>query len=365
NTYLTDRLHGSRLALLARDYVCLNTTALNPRPVELFQEIANGNGGYLYNDRYEDYPPGDHPRELKFTGPLLPLGSSSRATEPDSIQFAYYNVRLQSDLLRDTVPDLYLMLGHSGWYRPYSEDGEGLFTDDASVDVSASLSGTAPAWGFGPYTFVGGAPGENQSDQWYLSDNQLEFLSLALVGMSSNDAYELGFTSNVTPVYDSDEGEWVVSPEDLAYLLGPVAVAPTRDLDPLEVRIEAMIYAQNGSWIVIPGPWFNEDPDEFGLDPTAQDYPGYREPLNIRILVYGAITENMPADLGTAAEWTSKWGGPYGQGDQLFLSYQYDPLLRWPRWDLESETWAPRFPNFPLTSEMLIWGERVSGSPAG
>ncbi len=185
--------------------------------------------------------------------------------------------------------------------------------------------------------------------------------------LTGNDI--ITFTSRVSPVrhYDGDGNVdgWQIPPADLAYILGPLAIAPPRDADPLPVRIEAMIYAQNGSWFVIPGPWFNEDPDEFGLDPTLQDYPGYREPLNIRISCYGAITENMPADLGAAAEWTSKWGGPLGEGDQLFLSYQYDPLLRWPRWEPESETWAPRFPSLPMTADMLIWGERVSGQAAG
>jgi hypothetical protein len=94
----------------------------------------------------------------------------------------------------------------------------------------------------------------------------------------------------------------------------------------------------------------------------------YHEPLNIRLSVYGAITENMPADLAVATEWTSKWAGPaltdpeQGTG---FLTYEYDPLLRWPRWDPESKTWAPRFPNLPVTPEMIIWGERVSGQAGG
>ena len=169
--------------------------------------------------------------------------------------------------------------------------------------------------------------------------------------------------------YDGDGNvdAWQIPPQDLAYLLGPIAIAPPRTEDPLPVRIEAMIYAQNGSWFVIPGPWFNEDPDE--VETELQDYPAYHEPLNIRISVYGAITENMPADLSAATEWTSKWGGPAvvdpEQEATSFLTYEYDPLLRWPRWDPESETWAPRFPNLPVTPEMIIWGERVSGQAGG
>jgi len=365
STYYYDRHLGSRLALLARDCVTVNTTALNPRPVEMYRAVADPEDedkDYYHNDRYPYYPLGEHPRYSQFTGLPTPLSSAQRATDPASIEFVYENVRLQNDLLRDTVTDLCVMLGHSGWYKPYSESGGALFTESASVDVTAALSGTSPAWTFGPYEFIAGAPGADQSDQWYTSANHLEFLPLDLVGMEGVDPYTLTFTPHVTPVYDSDTKKWKVDPEDLAYLLGPIAIAPPRDLDPLLVRIEAMIYAQNGSWFVIPGPWFNEDPDEFGAE--LQDYPGYHEPLNIRIRVYGAITENMPADLSAATEWTSKWGGP-ALAELDFLTYEYDPLLRWPRWDPESETWAPRFPNLPVTPEMIIWGERVSGQAGG
>ena len=179
----------------------------------------------------------------------------------------------------------------------------------------------------------------------------------------------LRFTPHVTPVAErNDEGEltglWKVAPDELAYLLGPMAVAPPRTADPLPVQIEALIYAQNGSWFIIPGPWFNEDPDE---DDYLRDYPGYHEPLNIKISCYGAITENMPADPGSVAAWTSKWAGPVGRGGEGFLSYTYDPLLSRPRWESRAGQTAgrPRFPNFPITSELLIWGERVSGAAEG
>ena len=85
--------------------------------------------------------------------------------------------------------------------------------------------------------------------------------------------------------------------------------------------------------------------DEFYLDMGR--YPTTEEGL--RVLFYSPEDDE------------GEWGGPYLRGDQLFLSYQYDPLLRWPRWDPASETWAPRFPNLPMTSDMLIWGERVTG----
>jgi hypothetical protein len=53
-----------------------------------------------------------------------------------------------------------------------------------------------------------------------------------------------------------------------------------------------------------------------------------------------------------------------GQEAQHFLSYVYDPLLRYPRRETRDHIGYLRFPNFPLTSDLVIWGERVTG-PAG
>ena len=381
-TMTYDQLYGSRIALLARDYVCVNTTALNPRPVDLFQRVEDpaSLGTYsFYVDAQPIYPPGAGPRYWQFTGLPLPQATSSRATEPPSVGLVYESVRLGNELLRDTAGDVRLILGHSGWYEPYAEGGTEPPEAPAKVSVEVAVDGSSL---LGSYEFVRSASGNSQSPQWYhtdigdpAQDNHLEFLPsgvqvMSLAGLSPSN---ITFTPEVTPVWDgtSTPPRWIVSPDDLAYLLGPLAIAPpNRDFDtdvtpgPLPVDIDALIYAQNGSWFVIPGRWFNEDPDELGEDFTERLYPGYHEPLNIRISVYGAIAENMPADLGSVADWTSKWCGPAGEGASGFLAYRYDPLLRWPRRETEERIGYLRFPNFPMTSDLVIWGERVSG-PAG
>ncbi len=89
---------------------------------------------------------------------------------------------------------------------------------------------------------------------------------------------------------------------------------------PLDVRIEALVYAQEGSFFVIPGQWFNsESNDTFRQylalkkrpeDPNAPDtrYPFYGEPIDARITFFGAITENLPAEIGDQGAWLQKWG---------------------------------------------------------
>jgi hypothetical protein len=338
---------------------------------------------------------------------------------PKSIQFVYANMRFSVPELATPLADLRLILGHSALYVPeasltpsqpgaigvpYAADngqppvGTGT-SDQPRADVAVHVNGVAAAWpwehGTSPYTFgradLVDAVNADQSSHWYVdmapeqldwssaeADNWLEplpdqrYQSMLLqrdgaVTLASYNTLE--FVSRVSPVrdYDGTTYTWGVPPKDLSYLLGPVAIAPPRTADPLQVEIDALIYAQNGSWFVLPGRWFNDNPAEFSQDPATlptSEYPGYHEPLNIRISVHGAIGENMPADLGSVADWTSKWCGPVGQEAQHFLSYTYDPLLRYPRRETRDRIGYLRFPNFPLTSDLVIWGERVTG-PAG
>ena len=110
-------------------------------------------------------------------------------------------------------------------------------------------------------------------------------------------------------------------------LFGRVAVTPH------DIRIEASLYAEEGSFFVIPGPWFNPNPNdtfarwnrvddnggatlsgdeknlrrlqEFGSYPSM---PFFGEPLDVRIQVVGAVSENLPVPMSVQAEWMRKWG---------------------------------------------------------
>ena len=102
---------------------------------------------------------------------------------------------------------------------------------------------------------------------------------------------------------------------------------------PLEVRVEALLYAQERSLFIIPGPWFNPDPndtyaryvmadpsrpgsgarlsrsgDVAGQSRVNPQFPFHGEPMDIRITFYGAIAENMPAEIGDQGAWLEKWG---------------------------------------------------------
>lgn len=110
------------------------------------------------------------------------------------------------------------------------------------------------------------------------------------------------------------------------WLIARSAIAPH------DIRIEASMYAEEGSFFVIPGHWFNTNPDDnrpdylggtgaysgiaaadrdlqryrtFGNTPSV---PFYAEPLDVRISMFGSLSENMPAPMSQQVEWLKKWG---------------------------------------------------------
>jgi hypothetical protein len=112
------------------------------------------------------------------------------------------------------------------------------------------------------------------------------------------------------------------------YLLAKAAIVPD------DIRIEASIYAEEGSFFVIPGPYFNVNPNDrhdtyqsLGNNPTEQAFariqnygsnprfPFYGEPADIRVTIVGAISMNMPVPISEQSEWLRKWGWiPVQQG---------------------------------------------------
>ncbi|MCS7209010.1 MAG: type II secretion system GspH family protein [Fimbriimonadales bacterium] len=132
-------------------------------------------------------------------------------------------------------------------------------------------------------------------------------------------------------------------------------------VQPLDIRIEAALFAQEGCFFVIPGYWFNTDPKDTrenfrltGARPAgvaSPEFPFYGEPLDIKITIVGSIAENFTASLGDQTEWLRKWGWiPRQYGNSNFeipiqhrrhfhdtaeryavnLSMRHDPVFRLP-----------------------------------
>ena len=108
---------------------------------------------------------------------------------------------------------------------------------------------------------------------------------------------------------------------------------------PMDIRIEAVMYAQTGSFFVIPGEWFNTNSDDtltkFLLSGTRPDvevnggqaasggsqpaaflippvnldrFPMYGQPIDLKITIYGSVSEAHPADIAAQTAWMQHWG---------------------------------------------------------
>ena len=101
-----------------------------------------------------------------------------------------------------------------------------------------------------------------------------------------------------------------------------------------DIRVEAVLYAQTRSFFVIPGDWFNMRPDDTldkytagltrpdglpspGPSPTtaqaqAQNdrarFPFYGQPIDMKIIIDGSVSEAQPSDVANQTAWMLKWG---------------------------------------------------------
>lgn len=155
------------------------------------------------------------------------------------------------------------------------------------------------------------------------------------------------------------------------YWMGGCAVLP------MDVRIEAILYAQEGSFFVIPGTWIN--PDASDTDPTDRPpgidkrFPLYGQPMDIRIIIDGAVSENMPAVIGDVEHWMTKWGripAQYGSSGEPTahpgegITFLYDDHVGWPLDDAGQPVRVdaygralPLAPKLPVSGSLIYFGD--------
>jgi len=170
--------------------------------------------------------------------------------------------------------------------------------------------------------------------------------ALSADGLSIAPAPTTSGVPNLYPLYTREANNFMIQPAAFTgtptndYLLGRVMVTPD------DVKIEATIFAEQGSFFVIPGQWVNPNPsDRHDLFPTLgsdtleqtlarlQDFgsnplfPFYGEPPDVRIVINGAISENMPPPIAQQAEYLRKWGWiPMHRGsDTNYIPLQHVP----------------------------------------
>jgi hypothetical protein len=331
----------SMLMLAAKDYVALNTSQFfGPSPFNPIAEANEVSGGLAWNPLRM----GAGASSLRFRSEMLLDSGAAGANEADPTTWTPYALGYTE---YGTSTQLYpgLLLAHT------MDDGAGAATF-FSLDVNPGLPN--PRYNFAmtptnaatqPWLDAGGTGDQIYglgSEAWQRY-SKFEMASFPLVDGTFN--YANGeFTSASSPLgrftyltqYGNDVA-WAptsigsISTND--YLIARAAIAPGN------VKIEATIFAEEGSFFVIPGQWFNPNPNDrrdayraaistyqsdqgltlvqataaanadrltnYGAFPEA---PFYGEPVDVKVEVIGSVSENMPPPISQQAEWLKKWG---------------------------------------------------------
>ncbi len=261
----------SSITVLAHDYVCLNTTQFTVGQSAQDQRPAvDASGNVVITDANSLIEP------FNFG---LPLGV--KTTDP--ISMGGYGA---------AHPSLYVSAS--------SNSGNALADLNITSLMGAAVNYTVPFQTpplptpeFGPTT---------------PTHSVFDLPPAALPALGQSDLEQLTVARNA--------GNNVNDPGDV--LLDRIAVLP------MDIRIEAVLYAQTRSFFVIPGDWFNGDPadtlDQYaggnggraaGTRPaTTPDarFPMYGQPIDLKITIDGAVSEARPADISAQSAWMTKWG---------------------------------------------------------
>jgi len=313
-------IRNSRLALLATDNVCLNMTAvgarLDPDPANTTATWGSGYWALNPNDQitwnFHSFQPA--------VEPLLYIRHAGLIALP-----------LPGEWTDDAIPTYYpSLLSLTVGITPFDWGGANYFqyhpTFAASPVQSPRVTDALAA-----------------ADQWEVSVRSIPGASL--------------INGAATPIVATNSGA--------AGTNNNVAIAGFQVL-PSRVNIDALIYAQNGSWFVLPGPWFNADwpytgSEVGGFDavPSYQICLGYisdtsggaPQPL---VAFNGAISENHTAAAATdVRDWLSRWSGP-----ERLLNYQYDAGLRSSSYQDANGNALLRLPKLPCPPGLILWEEQ-------
>lgn len=338
----------AKVALLAADYVCLNPTQLVPQLTSGLVTAAADNEANpsLADQHWELFPSatGTCWSQWRFGWPDIDYGGDgdgdgTPGTEVDAaVQVALTPIQSAADP------------GPSGV-------GFTVYNEAAAASAPFQFPGATP---LDPYTFlfvppgalVGAVsagpqisnailpnwqiPGSTPAAAFANPELPYNITTYATKAIGSRNAVSIfhrdpqlgtGATAYLLKKWKVEE---LVQDSDSAYMLPRGAV---------HAKVNALIYAQRGSWFVIPGQFF--DPEaatrdlngDSTISPEESLYAARFRRYNYEITVRGAITEDHTAPLGAVQTWTNRWAYPVYNEDGTSLiwgtiRYQFDERLR-------------------------------------
>lgn len=321
----------SSIALLAKDYVTVNTTQFMNLQLTGNEDVSPS-GSEITLNAGEELNLGLTlgPVDQNNTPPTVAGGYADASVESDPAaspkMFVFLRQRAATGTNPRTFESLFL---NPDWYAPPRPPA-------SMLDFTYGNKGALSFYGGYTTADFGPPPGGSGNPAILPVTFEAEFLSQAFeinpalifpnvsTAYFSNPPSPLGLENQIVLQHDPSAG----GNADLE--ISRIGVAP------LDIRIEAIMYAQEGSFFIIPGPWFNPNPNDTlenflspgsaqragesspppsGSDPTASRprrvnprFPLYKQPMDIRITFYGTITENLPAEIGDQGAWLEKWG---------------------------------------------------------
>lgn len=338
----------STLMLMAKDYVAVNPTQFfGPAWRSTLTEANETSGGVAWNPLRMRSTGG----ELGFRSELLlnPEVTGPNANNPASWVPYLTSYREFGSVGTGGRLDPALLISHT------MDDGAGA-ASFFSLDVNPGLQ--SPAYQFPLsrnnaatpiYLDLGAAPGSfvpiyglgGQNWQRYPKFETTSFPIVTPTFAFATTTLQLTGGTSAIGAYTlrvQDTNDFVFRPNFIGSVQANDTLIAKAAIVPQDVRIEAAIFAEEGSFFVIPGNWYNPNPndrrDAFltavesyvgqGLSPAAArqaalndrqdnygaspETPFYGEPLAVRVQVVGAISENMPPPISQQAEWQRKWG---------------------------------------------------------
>lgn len=282
---------SSSIAVLAHDYVCVNTTQ------------------FLAGAQAEQNPTGTTPPGPYTGDPSLQALDFSTSDEVLLQEFQYLTPTVTGT--NTTAPVLYVSAG------PSAPGSTAIDIDFSNLATGVSLTTGSgifnPLPGAAVYTSIGAAANGLTHTTYPLTGTG-KILSPTANLTAGGDPYLLAVRRD--PGTDQS-----TSTQDL--LLERAAVLPA------DIDIEAVLFAQTKSFFIIPGPSFNTSADDnlttfingtlrpslTGLAVTADPeyirrsrYPFYGQPIDMKIIVRGSVSEARPADISAQTAWMENWG---------------------------------------------------------
>lgn len=340
----------SMLALLAKDYVTLNTTQFfGPAPTQSLEEVKEAAGPVEWDplrvrtggslDLITDLildpnTAGGNPLDPRTWKPYVTTYIPDGAVNG----FEQTNMLLWHTMDDGPAPATFLNADIN--YRlgnPFANGGEWNYLFELNNSNAASPY-YAPGYIPPPYSVSNRFQLYGLGVQSWQRYSKLEGAAFPLVSSDFTFTPLPGGSMLVNGANTSPTGlyHFLIDDENDITLGNRETVAGTATNDyivarsaivPQDIRIEATMFAEEGSFFVIPGPWFNPNSDDrrdtyasLGATQAERDLarlenygstpnmPFYGEPLDVRIQIFGSISENMPPPMSQQTAWLKKWG---------------------------------------------------------